>query len=110
MAYEIFSFVPEIYCKYAYPKVEYGARLFLIQKDQKTRELYQSQLQSFSYIEETVMEHLKRDHVNRSIVENVISFSANARAIQKAMDNGDALDELMIPGIGYYARNDYIMR
>ena len=45
------------------------------------------------------MEHLKRDHVNRSIVENVISFSANARAIQKAMDNGDALDELMIPGI-----------
>ena len=47
---------------------------------------------------------------NRSIVENVISFSANARAIQKAMDNGDALDELMIPGIGYYARNDYIMR
>ena len=56
------------------------------------------------------MEHLKRDHVNRSIVENVISFSANARAIQKAMDNGDALDEFMIPGIGYYARNDYIMR
>ena len=110
LAYEIFSFVPEIYCKYAYPKVEYGSRLFLIQKDQKTRELYQSQLQSFSYIEETVMEHLKRDHVNRSIVENVISFSANARAIQKAMDNGDALDELMIPGIGYYARNDYIMR
>lgn len=110
LAYEIFSFVPEIYCKYAYPKVEYGSRLFLIQKDQKTRELYQSQLQSFSYIEETVMEHLKRDHVNRSIIENVISFSANARAIQKAMDNGDALDELMIPGIGYYARNDYIMR
>lgn len=110
LAYEIFSFVPEIYCKYAYPKVEYGSRLFLIQKDQKTRELYQSQLQSFSYIEETVMEHLKKDHVNRSIVENVISFSANARAIQKAMDNGDALDELMIPGIGYYARNDYIMR
>ena len=34
LAYEIFSFVPEIYCKYAYPKVEYGARLFLIQKDQ----------------------------------------------------------------------------
>ena len=53
---------------------------------------------------------MKRDHVNRSIVENVISFSANARAIQKAMDNGYALDELMIPGIGYYARNDYIMR
>lgn len=110
LAYEIFSFVPEIYCKYAYPKVEYGSRLFLIQKDQKTRELYQSQLQSFSYIEETVMEHLKKDHVNRSIIENVISFSANARAIQKAMDNGDALYELMIPGIGYYARNDYIMR
>lgn len=83
LAYEIFSFVPEIYCKYAYPKVEYGTRLFLIQKDQKTRELYQSQLQSFSYIEETVMNHLKKDNVNRSILERVISFSANARAIQK---------------------------
>ena len=110
LAYEIFSFVPEIYCKYAYPKVEYGTRLFLIQKDQKTRELYQSQLQSCSYIEETVMNHLKKDNVNRSILERVISFSANARAIQKAIENGDAVDELLIPGIGYYARDDYIMR
>lgn len=110
LAYEIYSFVPEIYCKYAYPNVEYGNHLYIIQKDQKTKDAYQSQLQSFAYIEETVMEHLKNNQVNRNVIEGVIHHSANARAIKQAMAQGDQADELMIPGIGYYVRNDYIMR
>ncbi len=110
LAYEIYSFVPEIYCKYAYPKVEYGNHLYIIQKDKKTRDAYQSQLQSFSYIEETVMEHLKNNQVHRTVIEGVIYHSANARAIKQALAQGDQIDELMIPGIGYYVKNDYIMR
>lgn len=110
LAYELYSFIPELYCKYAYPEVEYGNHLFLIQKDQEMMEYYQSQLQSFAYVEEVVMEHLKKDNVASSIIENMIRFSANARAIQQALDEGDALDELMIPGIGYFVNKGYIMR
>lgn len=110
LAYEIFSFVPEIYCKIAYKNVEFGDKLFMVQKENGTRELYKSQLQSFAYIEEAVQEHIVEDEVNRITIEHVIAYSPNARAIKKAVDAGDALEELFIPGIGYYVRNDYIMR
>lgn len=110
LAYEIFSFVPEIYCKHAYKSVEFGDKLFMVQKDKGTRELYQSQVQSFRYIEEAVNEHIEESEINRLIIEQVIHYSANARAIEKAVDGGDVLDELCIQGIGYYVKNDYILR
>lgn len=110
LAYEIFSFVPEIYCKHAYKSVEFGDKLFMVQKEKGTRELYKSQLQSFQYIEEAVNKHLHENEVNRLVIEQVLHYSANARAISKAVSEGDALDELCIQGIGYYVKNDYILR
>lgn len=110
LAYEIFSFVPEIYCKYAYKNVEIGDKLFMVQKEKGTRELYKSQLQAFAYIENAVHEHILDDDINRITLEQVIRFSSNARAIKKAVNDGDALEELFIPGIGYYVKDDYILR
>lgn len=110
LAYEIFSFIPEIYCKYVYSQAEYGSRLYLIQKGKKTKELYQSQLQSYSYVEETVMEHLKKENVDKRAIENVLCYSVHARAIQKAVAQGSAIEELIIPGIGYYVENEYNLR
>lgn len=110
LAYEIVAFLPELYCQYAYPEVEVGNRLFLVQKGKETRELYQSQVRSFSYIEETLRTHMKEQDVSMDTIQQVLQFSANARAIQQALAQGDRKEELYLPGIGYYARNDYILR
>lgn len=110
LAYELFAFVPELYCTYAYAEVEFGDKLFLVQKDKKTRKLYQTQLQSFPYIEECIMDHLNNDDVSAETIQRVTAFSANARAIRKAVKEGDNLKDLLIPGIGYFAKADYILR
>lgn len=110
LAYELFSFIPEIYCKYAYSSVEYGDKLFMMKKDKEIRELYKSQVQSYSIIEETVLQRLKMENVNRILIERVIEFSANARAIKKAMLEGEEVNNLYVPGVSYFVKDDYILR
>lgn len=107
---ELFGFLPEIYCKYTYSDIEYGEQLFLIQKGAPTIEMYQSQVRSFSYMDEVVRKHLLKDKVSTRTIQKVVRFSANYRAIQKALDEGKEAQELFTPGIGYFVREDYILR
>lgn len=110
LAYEIFSFIPELYCKYAYPQVEFGGKLFLVEKNKETRELFQSQLQSFSYVDKRVEHHFKNENPSTHLIQQVLSFSANAKAIHKALEQGDAIDELMVPGFAYLGCSGYQWR
>ena len=110
LAYEIFCFLPLLFCIYAYPYVEFGEKLFLVKKNEKTRELYQSQLQSYAYIEEVVKQHFEEDDIENSCIQNVLAFSANAKAIQKAIEQGDSPADLFVPGIGYFVRDGYQLR
>lgn len=110
LAYEIFSFLPELYCKYAYPYVEFGEKLFMVKKNEKTRELYQSQLQSYGYIEEVVRKRFEEEGVDDATIQNVLAYSANAKAIRKAIAQGDDPNELLVPGIGYFVRDEYQLR
>lgn len=106
---ELYGIIPEIYCMYAYPKVEFGDKLYLLRKDMGTKELYQSQLASFAYILDTVMMHLRLDKVSIETIESVTQFSANARAIRQALQEGSRVEELMLPGIGFYVNENYHM-
>ncbi len=110
LTYELLSFIPELYCEYAYPQVEFGEKLFLVQKNRKTKELYQSQLQSFGFIADTVRKHLELDEVDDHIVQTVVSRSMNAKAIQNSVKEGIDLKELVVSGIGYLGGSDYILR
>ena len=107
---ELYGFIPEIYCKYTYRDIEYGEQLFLIRNDEPALELYQNQVRSFFYIDEVVRRHLIKDKIPTKTIQKVISFSANYRAIHKALDEGKELTQLYTPGIGYLVREDYILR
>lgn len=107
---ELFGFIPELYCKHVFSDLEYGEQLFLIQKEKPTQDFYQTQIRSFSYIEETIRRHLKNDHVSQKNIEQIAQFSANYRAVQKAVDEGSEISELFTPGIGYIVKDDYILR
>lgn len=107
---ELFGFLPELYCKHVFSDLEYGEQLFLIQKGQPTVELYQSQVRSFSYVDETLRRHLKNEHISQKVIEQIAEFSANYRAVQKAIDEGNEVSELYTPGIGYFVKENYILR
>lgn len=110
LTYELLSFVPELYCEYVYPQVEFGEKLFLVQKNRKTKELYQSQLQSFGYIADTVRKHLASDDVEDDVIQQVISYSMNAKAIERAIEENTSLDEITVSGIGYLGSENYVLR
>lgn len=110
LTYEILHLIPELYCMHAYAKVEFEDKLYLICKGKETQELRCSQLYSFAHIKSCVDQHLMNDNVNRVIVNNVLCYSANAKAILKALDEGNHLDELLIPGIGILIPKNYILR
>ena len=90
--------------------VDFGEILFLIQKDHKTRELYQSQLQSFPIVERCVEHHLQKEILDDQKIKKVMEFSVNAKAIQKALENGEVQQGLQVSGIGYVGKSDYILR
>lgn len=110
LGYEITGFIPELYCKYHYEEVEMGDRLFLIHNGKITRELYQSQLQSFVIIEKVIADYFLQEHPNQDALQRVLQFSSSARAIKKAIDAGDQMDELLLAGIGYVIPEDYQIR
>ena len=107
---ELFGFIPELYCKHVFSDLECGEQLFLIRKGEPTVELYQSQVRSFSYIDETIRKYLKNEEPSQELIEQIAQFSANYRAIQKALDEGDDIKELYTPGIGYFVKENYILR
>lgn len=107
---ELFGFIPELYCKHVFSDLECGEQLFLIRKGEATVELYQSQVRSFSYIDETIRKYLKNEEPSQALIEQIAQFSANYRAIQKALDDGDDIKELYTPGIGYFVKENYILR
>ena len=110
MGMELFGFIPELYCKHVFSDLECGEQLFLIRKGEPTVELYQSQVRSFSYIDETIRKYLKNENPSQALIEQIAQFSANYRAIQKALDDGDDIKELYTPGIGYFVKENYILR
>lgn len=107
---ELFGFIPELYCKHAFSDIAYGEELYLIQKNVPTKTFYQSQVRSFSYIEEVIRLHLKKEEVSSDTIETVVAYSANYRAIQKAIDEGEDVKDLYTPGIGYFVKEDYLLR
>ncbi len=110
LAYEIFGFIPEIYCKYAYPNIEFGEKLLVVQKEEKTIEIYQSQVQSFLYIDEIIKKHFENDSITEEALKNVLSFSANAKAIYKTQQQGCCIDHLFVPAMGYFVNEYYQIR
>lgn len=110
LTHELFFLIPEFYCVFAYPQVEVTEKVFLIHKNEKTKELAGSLLTSYAYIKEAVQKHFANNDLPESTIERVLQYSANARAIQKAVNEGYPLEELMVPGIGIFIPKNYKIR
>ena len=110
LSYEIFAFIPELYCAYAYPFVRIQDQLFMITEEEEMKTWYQNQVQSFYYIEEVVKEHFENDKVDPTSFDHVLQFSANANMIRKAKRQGKKENQLCLPGIGYFVNKYYQLR
>ena len=107
---EIRIFVPEIFAKIAMTYSE-GDSLFLLGKEEpdgtrKQTELKKSQLRSYFYIQQAVLEYLGK-RPPRENVEKIVVNSAAYREVRKILDaaekegRGISVNDLRVPGTSY---------
>lgn len=108
LAAEIRVFIPEIYAKLTLGYRE-GDSLFLLEgegEEQQSIEFKKTQLRSYFYLQQAVLERLSerpsQEQVSR-IVTNSVAFRELKRAIDTAKENGKDLkpEELYVPGTSY---------
>ena len=108
LAAEIRVFIPEIYAKLTLGYRE-GDSLFLLEgegDEQQSIEFKKTQLRSYFYLQQAVLERLSekpsQEEVTR-IVTNSVAFRELKRAIDTAKENGKELkpEELYVPGTSY---------
>ena len=104
IAYEIFSLIPELYCKYYYKDVTYKEILTMVNKE-TTESYYQSQLFSYYYIEEAVQEHYQT--LSEEQIKRVLAFSVNAKTIAARLAQQEDEKDIVIDQICYYANEQY---
>ena len=113
LASEIRVFIPEIFAKLTLGYRE-GDSLFLLEGDgdnQQSLEFKKTQLRSYFYLQQAVLEYLStspsQDSVTR-IVTNSVAFRELRRAIETAKENGKELKpgDLYVPGTSYKIGHD----
>ncbi|WP_303789149.1 DUF6348 family protein [Ruminococcus flavefaciens] len=113
LASEIRVFIPEIFAKLTLGYRE-GDSLFLLEgdgDDQQSLEFKKTQLRSYFYLQQAVLEYLStspsQDSVTR-IVTNSVAFRELRRAIETAKENGKELKpgDLYVPGTSYKIGHD----
>ena len=108
LAGEIRVFIPEIFAKFTLGYRE-GDSLFLLEgegDDQQSIEFKKTQLRTYFYLQQVVLEYLStspsQENVTR-IVTNSVAFRELKRAIDTAKENGKELkpSDLYVPGTTY---------
>lgn len=107
LAYEIVGLIPEILSKLWYHDVEFGERIYLFRDGKTIRELFHSQLRSYSIMEKALICYLNDDLFKKEAVQHILRYSASAKAINKAIIDGETMDSLYIAGIGYIIPENY---
>lgn len=108
LAAEIRVFIPEIFAKLTLGYRE-GDSLFLLEgegDEQQSIEFKKTQLRTYFYLQQAVLEYLSsgpsQESVTR-IVTNSVAFRELRKAIEGAKENGQELkpDDLYVPGTSY---------
>ena len=108
LASEIRVFIPEIFAKLTLGYRE-GDSLFLLEgegEEQQSIEFKKTQLRSYFYMQQAVLEYLggkpTQEEVSR-IVTNSVAFRELRKAIEAAKENGQEIkpDDLYVPGTSY---------
>ena len=108
LAAEIRVFIPEIFAKLTLGYRE-GDSLFLLEgegDDQQSIEFKKTQLRSYFYLQQAVLEYLstrpEQEKVTR-IVTNSVAFRELRRAIETGKENGREIkpEDLYVPGTSY---------
>lgn len=106
---ELKILIPEIYCKVALQlNDQVDDNIILIQNDNQIN-IHTSQMRSYDYIEETIIDHMYYDRPPKDNIMNAISCSATFSSINNATSQGSNIKDLYISGFAMFVDDSYIV-
>lgn len=111
LAYELYSFIPEICAENAFHEIKYPETI-LLYINGESRQYYKTQLASYYAILDGVFRTLDRGILNdtNQVYKDYIYTSSLCKALNSALSNGSKIEDLGSPCIMYNMNEDYIVR
>lgn len=107
LATELYLLIPEIYCQMIL-NVKSENKIHII-KNNVMRDFNKSQVRSYGYIEEAIFEYVSRKKPTQQQIVRVISCSSMFNAINKSIQHGEKLENIVLSGITYSVDDDYTL-
>lgn len=107
LATELYLLIPEIYCQMIL-NVKSKNKIHII-KNNVMRDFNKSQIRSYGYIEEAIFEYVSKKKPTQQQIVRVISCSSTFNAINKSIQHGGKLENIMLSGITYSVDEDYTL-
>ena len=107
LAKELYLLIPEIYCQMIL-NVKSKNKIHII-KNNVMRDFNKSQIRSYGYIEEAIFEYISKKKPTQQQIVRVISCSSTFNAINKSIQHGGKLENIMLSGITYSVDEDYTL-
>lgn len=109
LAYEIRSFIPEIFCELVFGSVGYADNIMMVKENQEENIIcYKSQFTSYNWIRDVVVGNYYNSKLTEDEVKTIVFLSASYNAINNAVKDGAKLEELDNVGMGLRVIEGYI--
>lgn len=94
LAEELYTFLPEMCAEVAFPKIKYPELVNFYQNGHESMSVYKTQLTSYYFIQEALLEELRKDTFPIELYQYFISASSIYNAICSAKKQGKELEDL----------------
>lgn len=108
LACDLFNFVPEIFCKFIFPEAQYAENMTLCSSTENIT-LFKDKLTSYNWIYQTIDNEIRRGSFNNDEFRTIVNCSASFNAINKALNDGSKIEDLLMCPLSFSICEDYII-
>ncbi|SHI95611.1 hypothetical protein SAMN02745163_01104 [Clostridium cavendishii DSM 21758] len=95
LAFELYYFIPEVYCRIIFREVQYSDEFIIVMADETKKVIYLSQFKLYSQIKKIVFNRIK-SNIDNTKLKNILLLSYNFSVINATINEGKKLEDLSI--------------
>ncbi|MGL4774634.1 MAG: hypothetical protein ACRC2K_13815 [Clostridium sp.] len=95
LAFELYSFIPDVYCRVIFPEVFYDDEIIFKLEDGKEYELSSTGFFGYIQVQNAVFERINKK-LDNDIQEKIIIHSINFKKMNKALNEGEEMSNIRI--------------
>lgn len=108
LAWELYCFIPSIYCRIIFREADYSDMVTIIMPDGRKINLELNGFKSYTAAQEAVIESLQSDKDEKKI-KNVLFLSADVKVLNSAVMGGSKMEDLQFTPLQLFAPEGYVI-